>query len=45
MAAVAGLLSVGTAIASGKVEVMHWWTSGGEANALNVLKEALNSQS
>ncbi|RWC45060.1 MAG: carbohydrate ABC transporter substrate-binding protein [Mesorhizobium sp.] len=45
IAAVAGLLSVGTAIASGKVEVMHWWTSGGEANALNVLKEALNSQS
>nr|WP_208103358.1 ABC transporter substrate-binding protein [Rubellimicrobium sp. CFH 75288] len=26
------------------VEVLHWWTSGGEAAALNVLKEALGEQ-
>ena len=26
------------------VEVLHWWTSGGEAAALNVLKEDLNSK-
>ena len=26
------------------VEVLHWWTSGGEAAALNVLKEDLKSQ-
>ncbi|SPH18769.1 putative sugar-binding periplasmic protein [Defluviimonas aquaemixtae] len=26
------------------VEVLHWWTSGGEAAALNVLKESLASQ-
>jgi len=26
------------------VEVLHWWTSGGEAAALNVLKEDLESQ-
>ena len=26
------------------VEVLHWWTSGGEAAALNVLKETLASQ-
>ena len=32
---------VSSAFADGKVEVMHWWTSGGEASALNVLKEAL----
>jgi glucose/mannose transport system substrate-binding protein len=32
------------AIAQEKVEVMHWWTSGGEANALNVLKEALKAE-
>ncbi|MDB5527155.1 MAG: hypothetical protein JWR51_258, partial [Devosia sp.] len=40
----AGLLATfltGMALADGKVEVMHYWTSGGEANALNVLKEAL----
>eukprot|EP01035_Chromulina_nebulosa_P033680 gene33680-45104_t len=26
------------------VEVLHWWTSGGEAAALNVLKEDLNAK-
>lgn len=26
------------------VEVLHWWTSGGEAAALNVLKEDLKTQ-
>ncbi len=26
------------------VEVLHWWTSGGEAAALNVLKEDLEGQ-
>ena len=26
------------------VEVLHWWTSGGEAGALNVLKDDLNSK-
>lgn len=26
------------------VEVLHWWTSGGEASALNVLKENLAGQ-
>ncbi|MBT4290125.1 MAG: carbohydrate ABC transporter substrate-binding protein [Deltaproteobacteria bacterium] len=27
-----------------EVEVLHWWTSGGEAAALNVLKEDLQSK-
>ena len=27
------------------VEVLHWWTSGGEAAALNVLKEDLATKS
>ncbi|MGL4966751.1 MAG: ABC transporter substrate-binding protein [Inquilinus sp.] len=27
-----------------EVEVMHWWTSGGEAAALNVLKEQLQKE-
>ena len=30
--------------AHGGVEVLHWWTSGGEAAALNVLKEDLEGQ-
>jgi glucose/mannose transport system substrate-binding protein len=28
----------------GQVEVLHWWTSGGEAAALNVLKEDLQKK-
>ena len=38
-------LSVGAVQANDDaVEVLHWWTSGGEAAALNVLKEDLESQ-
>jgi glucose/mannose transport system substrate-binding protein len=36
-------LSAGVAKAA-DVEVLHWWTSGGEAAALNVLKEDLKSK-
>jgi glucose/mannose transport system substrate-binding protein len=32
------------AFAEDKVDVVHWWTSGGEAAALNVLKENLEKQ-
>ena len=46
--AIALALSVtaGTASADGHsgVEVLHWWTSGGEAAALNVLKDDLEAQ-
>jgi glucose/mannose transport system substrate-binding protein len=46
--AIALVLSVtaGSAVADGHsgVEVLHWWTSGGEAAALNVLKDDLESQ-
>jgi glucose/mannose transport system substrate-binding protein len=37
-------LAAGMAAAA-DVEVLHWWTSGGEAAALNVLKEDLAGQS
>ena len=30
--------------ADSSVEVLHWWTSGGEAAALNVLKKDLESK-
>jgi glucose/mannose transport system substrate-binding protein len=33
-----------TAAAAQNVEVLHWWTSGGEAAALNVLKGDLEGQ-
>lgn len=46
--AIALALSVtaGSAVADGHsgVEVLHWWTSGGEAAALNVLKDNLKAQ-
>ncbi|WP_121631929.1 ABC transporter substrate-binding protein [Tropicibacter alexandrii] len=38
-----GLLTAVSAQAE-DVEVLHWWTSGGEAAALNVLKEDLQGQ-
>lgn len=47
---VAGVVSLLTLAAStslsraADVEVLHWWTSGGEAAALNVLKDDLKSK-
>lgn len=35
------MLALGTARAEESVEVLHWWTSGGEAAALGVLKDDL----
>ena len=43
LSAAAVALSV-TAVAAQEVEVLHWWTSGGEAAALNVLKGDLEGQ-
>ncbi|MET0576582.1 MAG: ABC transporter substrate-binding protein [Mesorhizobium sp.] len=37
-------LSLGSAKAADSVEVLHWWTSGGEAAALDVLKKDLESK-
>lgn len=34
----------GSALAQESVEVLHWWTSGGEAAALGVLKKDLEKQ-
>jgi glucose/mannose transport system substrate-binding protein len=33
-----------TTAQAAEVEVLHWWTSGGEASALNVLKKDLEGQ-
>lgn len=43
MVATAFLTSATPALAN-DVEVLHWWTSGGEAAALNILKKDLASQ-
>ncbi len=37
-------LAVSSTANAADVEVLHWWTSGGEAKALNVLKEDLETQ-
>lgn len=41
--AVAGALHSGAASAEGTVEVLHWWTSGGEARAVGELKKAFEA--
>ena len=38
------LLASASALHAQDVEVLHWWTSGGEAAALNVLKENLGKE-
>lgn len=44
-AATAALLGLAAAGASaGEVEVLHWWTSGGEARSVDELKRALATQ-
>lgn len=44
--ATAGALALAASVAAAEdqVEVLHWWTSGGEAAALNVLKEDLQAK-
>ncbi|WP_136661391.1 ABC transporter substrate-binding protein [Nitratireductor sp. XY-223] len=37
-------LAAATCAQAADVEVLHWWTSGGEAAALNVLKDDLSGQ-
>jgi glucose/mannose transport system substrate-binding protein len=44
LAALTVLVVSGGAMAQQSVEVLHWWTSGGEAAALNVLKGNLEKQ-
>ncbi|MBS0125944.1 ABC transporter substrate-binding protein [Thetidibacter halocola] len=44
LCAVLALTSGGVAQADGTAEVLHWWTSGGEAKAVGTLKEAFEAQ-
>ncbi len=43
-AAVSVFMLPATSFAGGTVEVLHWWTSGGEAKAVGTLKEAFEKQ-
>ncbi|OCX58194.1 sugar ABC transporter substrate-binding protein [Thioclava sp. SK-1] len=40
----AALVCAGASAQAADVEVLHWWTAGGEAAALNVLKEDLSTK-
>ena len=42
--AAAAVATTGARAQVKEVEMVHWWTSGGEAAALNVLKENLQKQ-
>ena len=44
LAATLALAFSSTTYAADEVEVLHWWTAGGEAKALGVLKEDLSKQ-
>ncbi|MEZ5778073.1 MAG: ABC transporter substrate-binding protein [Paracoccaceae bacterium] len=44
MTAVSALAFSASVATAGDVEVLHWWTSGGEAAALNVLKDDLKAE-
>ncbi|HCL64784.1 MAG TPA: sugar ABC transporter substrate-binding protein [Rhizobium sp.] len=43
-AAVSVFMLPATSFAGGTVEVLHWWTSGGEAKAVGTLKDAFEKQ-
>ena len=40
--AATALLASTTSVSAGEVEVLHWWTSGGEAASVNYLKDKLS---
>ena len=42
--AIVAASAAATSVKAEDVEVLHWWTAGGEAAALNVLKENLQEQ-
>lgn len=44
ISAMALSLAMGASAQAQEVEVLHWWTAGGEAAALNVLKDNLGGQ-
>ena len=43
-AAVTAFMLPAPSFAGGTVEVLHWWTSGGEAKAVGTLKEAFEKK-
>ena len=44
LATAVALLVAGTAVLAGEVEVLHWWTSGGEAKSVAELKKIMQEK-
>jgi len=44
LATAVALVAAGTAAVAGEVEVLHWWTSGGEAKSVGELKKIMQSK-
>ena len=44
MAAAVAMVVAGSAAMAGEVEVLHWWTSGGEAKSVGELKKIMQSK-
>jgi glucose/mannose transport system substrate-binding protein len=44
LATAVALVVAGTAAVAGEVEVLHWWTSGGEAKSVGELKKIMQSK-
>jgi len=44
LATAVALLVAGTAAIAGEVEVLHWWTSGGEAKSVAELKKIMQEK-
>jgi len=44
MAAAVALVVAGSAAMAGEVEVLHWWTSGGEAKSIGELKKIMQAK-
>ena len=44
LATSAAFVMAGSAAIAGEVEVLHWWTSGGEAKSVGELKRIMQSE-
>lgn len=44
LAAAAAFMVAGASVQAGEVEVLHWWTSGGEAKSVGELKKIMQAK-
>lgn len=44
LATAVAMVVAGNAVMAGEVEVLHWWTSGGEAKSVGELKKSCRAR-